>query len=242
MGALVLLGFVLGPLIATRVMYTSGMGFDRLSDALGGAMLGVVIALVVGIVSLRWLTTSHRLWIAVAALVGAVLCMLTLRATSPRVAPPREIPAAERRPHFSLQIETDRRMLGSTGSDGPGSGGNRALGMRFLRISSNGSFDYRAWEDPAQHCLSGPALGTEAGQEALRRLHEALVELPADLGCPPPCPTCVNMGFAYWLEQERYNPPVSTECWLEGEALRPLRGEVEGILQRFSGAVQCESS
>ena len=74
-----LFGFMLGGFLGGRVFGGDGMGWDRLADALGGMMLGVIIALVVGIVAARTLTLRQCLMGAGAALAATVLLVLLIR-------------------------------------------------------------------------------------------------------------------------------------------------------------------
>lgn len=93
--ALVGFGFVLGGLVATRVLYTTDMGWDQIADAMGGSFVGIVTALVVGgvLLQLQGLSVRGR-WILVAvSVLGIVLCLAYLRTTPARVRPPADPPS-----------------------------------------------------------------------------------------------------------------------------------------------------
>ena len=77
-------GFVVGVAVATRLLSTSGMGWDQLADALGGGLAGGVLGLVAGALSVRRASRRLRLILALAFLVAAALCLVLLRTTSPR--------------------------------------------------------------------------------------------------------------------------------------------------------------
>lgn len=94
--SLPMLGLVAGVLVATRVLTTSAMGWDQLADALGGGIVGALLGLVTGALLVRRLGTRRRLVLALLALAGALLCLLYVRATPPRVAPAPAPPTATR--------------------------------------------------------------------------------------------------------------------------------------------------
>lgn len=92
--SLLLFGFLFGALVATRVLYTTAMGWDQLGGAFGGGALGAFAGLVAGVFLVGRLTVRRRALLALVALVGAVMCLVYLRSTPPRVRPPTERTAA----------------------------------------------------------------------------------------------------------------------------------------------------
>lgn len=84
LAALGLLGFVVGVLVATRVLSTSAMGWDQLADFLAGGAAGGLAGGVTGAFVVRRLGVATRVGLALAALVAAVLAFAYLRATAPR--------------------------------------------------------------------------------------------------------------------------------------------------------------
>ena len=85
-GALILIsltffGLVFGALVATRILTPGGMGFDQIADALGGAIVGGIIALVAGVALIRRLSASSRVLVALLAIAASGGAVFYLRAT-----------------------------------------------------------------------------------------------------------------------------------------------------------------
>ncbi len=75
----VLFGFMSGGFLGSRVFGGSGMGWDRLADALGGMMVGILVSTVASVFLLLHLDTRKR-WIAGALFIaGALLALILLR-------------------------------------------------------------------------------------------------------------------------------------------------------------------
>lgn len=75
LGTLVFAGLFSGVLVATRLMQTAQMGWDQLADAIGGAIFGVSIGLIIAVTvtlragaKARWITASVAFVIAAVAL------------------------------------------------------------------------------------------------------------------------------------------------------------------------------
>ncbi len=73
-------GAVLGGFLAAKVLFSSGMGWDRLAQTLGGLMLGGGIALLLGIVAAFRLSPRTLYWGSAAAAGASVLLILLARA------------------------------------------------------------------------------------------------------------------------------------------------------------------
>jgi len=72
-------GFLTGGFLGGRVFGRTGMGWDRLADALGGMALGLIGAVIMSTVLVMKLDTGKR-WIAsVLFICGAVLMVILLR-------------------------------------------------------------------------------------------------------------------------------------------------------------------
>ena len=87
LAALPLLGGLSGGLVVTRLIGTSGMGWDQLADTLGGVLAGGALGLVAGIVGVLRLSSSRRFWLAVGAVIGCLGVVAYLQATRPRLRP-----------------------------------------------------------------------------------------------------------------------------------------------------------
>ena len=93
--ACVLLGFLAGAFVATRVFPSGGMGWDQLASTLGGVMLGSGAGLAIGLILAFTLKHRARIW-ALAALLAGLVVTIVLLNTVPvpeRSVPPRvELP------------------------------------------------------------------------------------------------------------------------------------------------------
>ena len=74
----VLCGFLAGGFIASRLS-TTGMGWDRLADALGGMMIGIVAGAILGTVLVVRLGVRGRLVAAGVLAAGAVVTIVAFR-------------------------------------------------------------------------------------------------------------------------------------------------------------------
>ena len=74
----VLCGFLAGGFIASRLS-TTGMGWDRLADTLGGMMVGVVAGVILGAVLVVRLGVRGRMVAAGFLAAGAVVTILAFR-------------------------------------------------------------------------------------------------------------------------------------------------------------------
>ena len=84
---LVVLGFLAGGLLATRVFSPDAMGWDALANALGGFMIGSAGGLLVGI-GAAFLLDARRRWQVTLVLGGvALVALLVIRIVAPRTAP-----------------------------------------------------------------------------------------------------------------------------------------------------------
>jgi len=81
-------GFFLGGFLGSKVFSSGGMGWDRLADALGGMMAGVIVALVVSVALVRRLSIRQCLLWSFAALLGAALVFWLIR-IYPKDEPPQ---------------------------------------------------------------------------------------------------------------------------------------------------------
>jgi hypothetical protein len=232
--ALLLLGVVAGAFVATRVLATSDMGWDQIADALGGAMVGCVTALVVWVVAVRSLRPRGRVVLAACALAGMVGVSAASRAmpANIRVANPADLPPPLVEP-FSLRLGT------ADGLAGPSSDGSR-LPWRVLRTGSNLSLDYVPIDRPGELCLSTAALGSPDGIAAFNALRATLAALPIEVDCGAPCPSCDDVGLEWYLDQERFTMQLTDRCWRTNEAVRPLRAAVEHIVATYGAAAVCE--
>jgi hypothetical protein len=233
---LLIFGFIFGAMVATRIMTTSGMGFDQLADALGGMMIGSLGGLVVGIVLMRRLTPASKLVVGLLAIAVTVGTILYLRATpantrvgEPVVYPP---PAVE---SFNFTLETIDPYEGQRQDD-------PSLPWQNLRMASNLTFSYVALDAPDKLCIAPGTLNTEDGITRLRELRNILENLDvAGFPCDPlPCPSCTSVGLVWYLEQERFNISFDAACWQNEPALQPFRASVEEILANYSDSVTCE--
>ncbi len=77
--AMVIFGFFLGGFLGSRVFGGTGMGWDRLADALGGMFLGIAGGLVVGLLLVKRLSIAQRMWASAGLMMGAAFVLLLLR-------------------------------------------------------------------------------------------------------------------------------------------------------------------
>jgi hypothetical protein len=77
---LILLGFVVGGFLGGRVFGGGGMGWDQLADALGGAFLGIITAIVVATITVGRFTVRHRLLMALGGWLLAIGLTALMRA------------------------------------------------------------------------------------------------------------------------------------------------------------------
>lgn len=89
-------GLLIGGFVAARIGPKSGMGWDQLADTLGGAMLGVLGAWVVGAVLIQLLTPRKRFVVALVATASIVVLIVVLRILRP-LPPAAETPPVPKR-------------------------------------------------------------------------------------------------------------------------------------------------
>ncbi len=233
--SLAFLGMIVGGLVATRVFYSSNMGWDQIADAIGGSFVGILAALIIGAIIVGRISNRVRLIGTGIALIVAALGIVYLRSTPVNVRPPQDraiIPPLVE--PFSLQFGTADPLEGprQIADDLP---------WETLRIGSNLSFDYVLVAEPNTLCLAPGSLADDNGVSALKELREILTLLPSAIDCPP-CPTCTGIGLAWYLDQERSTLSTHDSCWRENEALKPLRMSVESIVTRYADDVTCEKN
>jgi hypothetical protein len=233
---LVLSGAIVGGLVATRIIGTSGMGWDRLADTLGGLMAGGALGVAMWVVAILTLQAPARrrlMGIAVAAGAGAMVYVL---ATEPATRVPRrmEIPAPAVAP-FSLQIGV------ADGLGGPPEVGDR-LPWTLLRIASNLSLDFTPTGRPNQHCLVTTGIDTPAGIAALTELRARLQAMPTEMSCGEPCPRCVDISLQWFIDDRSAAMTVTDRCWRSHEALQPLRASTEALFSAYRDAAECSTS
>lgn len=232
--ALLYLGVLAGGTVTTRLMPTSGgMGWDQLADALGGVLVGTVLAVVGAIIALRALGTGGRLAVIVLAAVACAGLTAYLRATPVNVRVREAVPIVPPPvAPFSLTIGV------ADGLEARPPGAPR-LPWQTLRISSNLSYDYVPIDRPSQQCLAIDALNSPEGIAALNALRTLLAATPRTLDCGEPCPSCDDVSLQWALEQERASLMLNDRCWLVHEQLQPLRLAVDGITTRLGGRAVC---
>ena len=234
--ALVGFGFIAGGLVATRIIGTSGMGWDQIADTLGGLAIGVVLAVAAWIVAVRTVGPAGRLWMSGAAVVGCVIASIYLLSVPPRVRPGRavEVPARAVAP-FSWQIGV------ADGLAGPPSDGER-LPWSFLRIASNLSLDYVPVDSPNRQCIAADTMNTPEGVAALTELRAILVAMPPNVDCGEPCPSCMDVSLQWFLDDDRATAMITDRCWRSHEQLQPLRASVERLFATYGGTAECSAS
>lgn len=236
LGALLLFGVLGGGLVATRVIGTSGMGWDRLADTLGGMLVGGVLGVVAGVVGVLRLSANGRFWLTGGAVIGCLGAVAFLQATQPRVrtgsvtsipAPPVE--------SFSLHMGV------ADGLAGPPPQGDR-LPWDHLRIASNLSLDYVPAGSPGRHCAANGIMDTPDGIVALTALRRVLANLPTEFDCGEPCPSCMEVSLEWFLDQTRWSASLTDRCWRSHPQLQPLRGSVEPLFAAYAPKAECTSS
>jgi hypothetical protein len=232
--ALVLLGFLSGGLVATRIIGTSGMGWDRLADTLGGLLVGGALGAVAWLVTVRRLDAAGRLRMAGAAVLGGLGVVAYLQATEPRVRPPRaaDLPAPAVEP-FAVQIGV---------ADGLEPPAGEKLPWSLLRIASNLSLDYVPADRTDLHCIVIDPLNGRRGIEALTQLRAVLVDTPREFDCGEPCPTCMDVSLQWYIGDDQTATTITDRCWRSHPALEPLRASVERLYAEFRDAAECSPS
>lgn len=236
LAALLLLGVLTGGLVATRVIGTSGMGWDQIADTLGGVLAGAALGLAAGVVAVLKLGSSGRLWLAGGAVIGCLGAAAYLQASQPRV---RTGSAANIPPppveSFSLHIGV------ADGLAGPPPEGAR-LPWDFLRIASNLSLDYVPAGSPGRHCAANGVIDTPDGIAALTTLRGILANVPTEFDCGKPCPNCLEVSLEWFLDQTRRTAAVTDRCWRSHPPLQPLRASVERLFANYAPQAECTSS
>ena len=230
--ALVVLGFIAGGLVATRIIGSSGMGWDQIADALGGVVVGSALGIAAWIVAVRLLGSAGRLWLTGAAVVGCIGASIYLQSTPPRTRPGRvvDIPPPA--------VATFTWQMGvADGLGGPPEG--ERLPWEFLRISSNLSLDYVPVGRSDRHCFANSVMDTPEGIAALTELRAILVAVPRDLDCGEPCPRCMEVSLQWFLDDDRATAMITDRCWMSQEQLQPLRASVERLFATYSPKAEC---
>jgi hypothetical protein len=229
---LVLLGGLAGGLVVTRIIGTSGMGWDQIADTLAGLMVGGALGFGAWIVAVRMASAAVRLRLTVAAVTGCVAVSISLLSMPTRVRSGRPVdvpdPAVA---SFTWQIGV------ADGLAGPPPDSER-LPWAFLRIASNLSLDYVPADRTDRHCTA--VINTPEGIAALTELRAHLAALPSQLDCGEPCPRCMEVSLQWFLDQPRALM-ITDRCWRSHEALTLLRATVERVFATYGGTAECES-
>jgi hypothetical protein len=228
---LALAGAIVGGLVVTRIVGTSGMGWDQLADLLSGFVAGGGLGVAAGIVAIRIAGPRARLRLTAAAVAGGVAAMIYVQFTPPRVRsrPAAALPAPAVAP-FTWQIGVADGLAGPP-EDEP-------LPWTFLRIVSNGSLDYVPAGGPDTHCRADAVMHTPEGIAALTELRAILAGMPAQVDCGEPCPRCMEVSLQWFLDAPRA-VMITDRCWRAHEALQPLRASVERLFAMYGGAAEC---
>lgn len=188
--SLLALGFFLGGFVATRLLPTTGMGWDQLADALGGMMLGTLIGLVLAVAGVSLLTTRVRWWTSAGALILAFVTLLGLRVVPPRVVEPAQRqPAQALLPQFEpaaeLRLFVPEPQAWSQGHTQVG----RLKDLSWRRVevrTENWSAIWETHADPFDDTSGEFCVGTfrtplTDRSAELASLVEVIAELPAEL-------------------------------------------------------------
>lgn len=235
LAALVLFGMIAGGLVVTRVMTMRGMGWDQLATTLEGLIVGGGVGLVAGLLAVWALGTHGRLAVAALALVGCVAALGYMWAVPPKVrrasvvAAPVPVP-----PVASFTFE----LSAADGLGGPPEDGRR-LPWEFLRIASNSTLDYVPVGRPGERCWANGVLGGPEGITALTELRSLLAGLPEQIACNDPCPTCMEVGLQWFLDDQRRTAFITDRCWRSLEPLQPIRVSVERLFSRYGAGAAC---
>ena len=233
---LVLFGFIAGGLVATRIIGTSGMGWDQIADTLGGVMVGGALAVAAWIAAVRMLGSAGRLWMTGAAVLGCIGASIYVQSTPPRVrtAPTVVIPAPAVAP-FTWQMGVANGLASPSADTEP-------LPWSFLRIASNLSLDYMPVDRTNRHCFANSVMDTPEGIAALSELRAILAALPPALDCGEPCPSCMEVSLQWFLDDQRATAMITDRCWRSHENLQPLRASVERLFTTYGGTAECSPS
>ncbi len=214
--ACVLLGFVAGAFVATRVFPSGGMGWDQLANTLGGVMIGSGTGAVIGLILAFTLKHRARIW-ALAALLAGLVVTIVLLNTVP--VPERPVPQRVELPPPPVESFNLTLAVKDPTPDLP---------WRHLRISSNLAIDYIK-PDTTQLCVAPQALRADAGIARARALRTALASLPAQLNCAA-CLDCPSASLTWWLDQARSSLDFDVTCWRDSAALAPVRETIARIM------------
>jgi hypothetical protein len=127
------------------------------------------------------------------------------------------------------------------GLPGPPSDGER-LPWEFLRIASNLSLDYVPPGKTGQQCFANSALNTQDGIAALRELRAILVAMPSEIDCGEACPSCLEVGLQWVVDDDRATATITDRCWRSNETLQPLRASVERLFATSRATAECVPS
>ena len=234
--ALVLFGFIVGGLVATRVVGMSGMGWDRLADTLGGLMVGGALGIAAWVLAVWFFAPAGRFWLTGAAVIGCIGASIYLQSTQPPMRSGRavDIPAPAVA-QFTWQMGV------ADGLAGPPPDGER-LPWEFLRIASNLSLDYVPVGKTGQRCFANNAMDTPEGIAALTELRAILVAIPSELDCGEPCPSCMEVSLLWFIDDDRASALITDRCWLSHEQLQPLRVSVERLFAKYGEPAECSPS
>lgn len=225
----VLCGFLAGGFIASRLS-TTGMGWDRLADALGGMMIGIVAGAILGTVLVVRLGVRGRLVAAGVLAAGAVVTIVAFRlvpAPKMDLPPPPAPPPPRFEPAYSFSIGAFDESVEPI----------EGVPYRSFKLHSPvRRIDTVAWTPGAR------TVQIEAEDEALRALAAVLANLEKPPECPP-CDGCGRMAVSWSL------PPadaggygvgggatVGKTCLLQSEEYAPLLA----VLERFDYRLCCK--
>ena len=222
-------GFLTGGFIASRLS-TTGMGWDRLADALGGMMVGVVAGVILGAVLVARLGVRGRLVAAgffAAAAVVTIVAFRLVPAPKMDLPPPPAPPPPRFEPAYSFSIGAFDESVEPI----------EGVPYRWFKLHSPvRRIDTVAWTPGAR------TVQVEAADEALSALAAVLADLEKPPECPP-CDGCGRMAVSWSL------PPadaggygvgggatVGKACLLQSGAYAPLLA----VLERFDYRLCCK--
>ncbi len=225
--AMLVLGFIAGVVVATRILYTTDVGWDQIGDALGGAVVGGLVALVAGTLGLGRTPPWLRVLLATVALAVSAGGVVYLRSTPPHV---RSLAGTARVAPFGFAL---------TATASPDAPTGLGLPWQRLEISSELSFDYTTPGATPEQCAAVRALDSDRGVADLAAFRSLLAGLPDHLDCGPPCPACTNVRLEWDLGDRQSTLAINDRCWFGDDRLQPLRAAIDRILKTYGDHVTC---
>ncbi len=244
LAAILLVGFaglsgaLLGGLFVRFFVPQTGMGWDRLADALGGLMVGGLLGIVAGAVLAALLSARRRMQAAAGFAALAVATFVVLAVTAPERPQPSAPVVREEpfRPFFVAKVgigNSDAILLAVPEADRP-------FAFTEMEVRSGGpSLERVGWGPDLARCRAEPSRDDLA--VLLPAVEAAAAEATGTI-CRTPREDDLNLTFYASIDGERKSATVQGDCLAERPAMAELARALGDLAARLCAAAGADAS